>query len=485
MYINKFLFKERGIPLNNIKLEISDFLSYYDLNGDEAIESAHVERLENFIYQCNKAMVDGTPLVADAIYDRLYDILKTVNPDSRYLKELWSDADEVEDEEFINDDLQLHLRTSPMLSICTCKSYDCQELLDFVKRLPDNTPFDAHISCKENGHGIRIVYKDGAYVSATSRARRSAGHDITKQMGIILANQGLDYIEDFAERGVVEVRGEVVLPLSKLGDARVYNPTIASAFSGVSSMLRDSATPEENLLLNFIAYKVLFDDAEFETKSEEYNYLDSLGFTVPLHWLVEGLTKETLLAELPSIVSDCEDSVLGKNGDEVYDYYTDGLVFELDDRELFYSLGGDSKYNYGNVALKVGYWKQDMLSGYVQCIMWTDGKVKYSPVAIVAEEPDMIEFEDLDNHDYIKSQSEISNWSELGVATQNGNRVRRIPLYEPNNIAILNAVVGNILHFRYGGEAGVVPCFSDGTPLSEGRISQIFEDEEDAWDYGD
>lgn len=472
---------------NSVKLEIADFLSYCDMNGEEALDSSQVERLENYIYQCNKAMsTDGIPLVADAIYDRLYEILKAVNPDSKFLKELWSDADEDEiPAEDLQSDLYKHLRKSPMQSICTCKSLDCQELMDFVKRLPDNTPFDAHVSCKENGHGIRLVYSYGYLEDATSRARRSAGHNITKQLGVILRKQGLESIPEFADIDVVEIRGEVVLPFSNLQKARQFNPDIASAFSGVSSMLRDSASEEENELLDFVAYKVLIDGQEFRTKSDEYDYLENLGFTTPLYWQIQNLTKETLLDELPDIVADCEREVVRTEENTGYDYYTDGLVFEIDDRELFYSLGGDSKYNYGNVALKVGFWKQDMLSGYVQCIMWTDGKVKYSPVAIVAEEPYLVEFEDMEEHAYIKSQKEISNWKELGVATQNGNKVRRIPLYEPNNIAILDAFVGSIIHFRYGGEAGVVPCFSDGTPLAEGRIAQMLQGDDDGWDYGD
>lgn len=473
--------------IGTIKLEIADFLSYCDMNGEEALDSSQVERLENFIYQCNKAMnTDGIPLVADAIYDRLYEILKAVNPDSKFLKELWSDTDaEPLSEDDLSKDVFRHLVKSPMQSICTCKDFNCQELLDFVNRLPSNTPFNAHVSCKENGHGIRIVYTYGELADATSRARSSGGHNITKQLRVILRKQGLESIPAFADIDVVEIRGEVVLPFTNLPTARQYNPDIASAFSGVSSMLRDSASDEENELLDFVAYKILIDGQEFSTKSAEYDYIESLGFITPLYWLIEGLTKETLLEELPDIVKDCEQEVVSTEDNIGYDYYTDGLVFEIDDRDLFYSLGSDSKYNYGNVALKVGYWKQDLLSGYVQCILWTDGKVKYSPVAIVAEEPYLVEFEDMEEHTYISSQSEISNWKELGVATQSGNRVRRIPLYEPNNIAILDAFVGSIIHFRYGGEAGVVPCFSDGTPLADGRVAQILNGDDDGWDYGD
>ena len=105
--------------------------------------------------------------------------------------------------------------------------------------------------------------------------------------------------------------------------------------------------------------------------------------------------------------------------------------------------------------------------------MWKRGKVKLSPVAIVSENAGEVsdeEFEELGNSVLDEVQ---------GVLTAQGNRVKRVPLYEPKNILILEAYPGRVLNFRYGGEAGVVPCFPDGRLLKEDAVKDILENDND------
>lgn len=462
----------------SIMLEIQDFLGFCDLNGVEAITSDRVQKLEEYISLCNEARNDGDDLVPDAIWDKLMEILRKVNPESDLCKYIWEESvEELEDTDVI-------FKNNPMYSIQTVKSFDCDEIKDFVKRLPDGELFDAHISVKENGHGIRLKFSLGDFIGARSRARSSAGRDITNQLRVVLGD--LNKIPDLEGFDLCEVRGELLLPFENLGVARSFNPEIKSAFSAVASMSRDSASEEEWGLLRFVAYEFLADGMTFNSKSEEYEFLEELGFEVPLNWVIEDLSKETLIEDLKTIVEDCENEVKpDEDGENGYAYYTDGLVFSINDVNFFRSLGDDgSHYKFGNMALKLGYWKQDMYSGYVQTILWMKGKTKLTPVAIVADEPDLAEFSDESSY-YVTDKKTITNYTDLGVITASGNRVRRIPLYEPNNIVVLDAYRGNVIHFRYGGEAGVVPCFEDGTPLLEGRVQQLLSDETDVFDEYD
>lgn len=460
------------MDVNKVKLDIGGFLGFCDLNGVEAVQTEKVQELEEYVRLCQDSANNGVELVADSIYDRLIEILRQVNPESELCKYIWEDSvDEPDD----TDEL---FRSNPMYSIMTVKSFECDEILAFRSRLVDNKPFDMHVSVKLNGHGIRLKYRNGAFFNARSRARASAGRDITPQLKVSLEMQGVDFLVSAEALALAEVRGEWVLPFENLDKARTFNEDIKSAFSAVASLGRASATNEECGLLRFVAYQFIADGVTFSSKEDEYKYLESLGFEVPLNWVITDMTKENLIEDLKQIVDDCEAEVTPEEG-LGYSYYTDGLVASINDADYFRFVGDDGNhYKYGNIALKVGYWKQDMYTGYVQTICWMKGKTKLSPIAIVAEEPDIIEFADLGNHAYVLDLKQIANLKELGVVTASGNKVRRVPLYEPNNILALDAYKGSIINFRYGGEAGVVPCFENGVSLVDGRVKQLLSDDD-------
>ena len=421
-------------------------LSFIDTFGSSGFDDSKVEELEQIILDCNSEMSGtATNAVADSIYDVLYDMLKTVAPQSKILNEIWEEDGDITD----YTDL---LIKNPMMSIETAKSYDCKALNDFIARLPEETGYFA--SYKINGHGIRVVYKDGYLVSATSRARSSAGRDITHHLKIILG----DYNEYLAEYGLVELRGELCLPIDKLAIAREYNSAIKSAFSAVASLVRPSSTEEEIKLLDFLCYGFIVDGVSFDTKDDEFQEIARCGFSTPEYLLIETANKYDMRELLQDVVGVFEENY------ESFGYFCDGVVFECNSRELFHELGTSGNHNNGNIALKVGVWEQVSYSGYIQKILWTRGKSKLSPVAIVADEPNMA-IED--------ETGTIINMDELGVLTAQGNKVRRVPLYEPKNILILDAYPDEVLYFRYGGEAGVVPCFSDGRLLKEDAARDI------------
>lgn len=436
--------------MSRYNLEIEDMLGYIDTYGVDGLDDSKIELLEKIILDCNASMNNLEEVqVADSIYDTLYYALKQVKPSSGVFSQIWEEDGDITD----YTDL---LVKNPMMSIETAKSYDCDELQKFIARVPFNTSYFA--SYKVNGHGIRIVYDNGYLVSATSRARSSGGRDLTRHMKILLGG----YNENLVDYGLVELRGELALKLDRLEEARSFNSSIKSAFSAVSSLIKPSASEGEISLLSFLCYGLLVDGFAFDTKEEEYQAIQDAGFQTPEFLLVEELNQEDLADTIKDIVVAFEENY------EEFGYFCDGVVLELNNRDEFIALGTEKKHNLGNIALKVGVWEQSQYCGVINKIIWTKGKNKLSPVAIVSDElGDLIEDEN----------GKLVNLSEIGVLTSQGNRVKRVPLYEPKNIMILDAYVGETLYFRYGGEAGVVPCFPDGRLLKEDAVKEILTDE--------
>ena len=415
----------------NTVVEIGNLLSQVDLYGVSSLQEDKIDALERYIQDCNEAMNgDGEPLVEDAIYDKLVQLLTKVRSDSPVLQELWSEDDEV-----VGSYNKL-LEENPMVSILTVKSWSDDAITQFIQRMPENANYLA--SYKINGHGIRVVYNGGVLVEATTRGRSTNGRDITEHVKVILG----DYNEALSEYGLVEIRGELALKLSNLDKAREFTPGLKSAFSAVSSLIKPSATKEEVELLDFLTYGVYIDDYDFSSKEEVFSQLSEWGFDTTEYISLEDISKDDLLENMKEVVSALESNY------EDFGYFCDGVVFEVSDGDVRSYLEGEGKYHDYNLALKVDSWSQDIYTGYIKEVTWKRGKFKLNPVAVVVEALD----------------------SDEGVLTVQGNRVKNIPLYNPKNILILKAYIGSPLSFKYGGEAGVVPCFPDGKLLSEDYV---------------
>ena len=415
----------------NTVVEIGNLLSQVDLYGVSSLQEDKIEALERYIQDCNEAMNGGgEPLVEDAIYDKLVQLLTQVRSDSLVLQELWSEDDEV-----VGSYNKL-LEENPMVSILTVKSWNDDAITQFIQRMPETANYLA--SYKINGHGIRVVYNDGNLVEATTRGRSTNGRDITEHVKIILG----DYNEALSEYGLVEIRGELALKLSNLDRAREFTPGLKSAFSAVSSLIKPSATKEEVELLDFLTYGVYIEDYDFSSKEEVFSQLSEWGFETTEYISLEDISKDDLLENMKEVVSALESNY------EEFGYFCDGVVFEVSDGDVRSYLEGEGKYHNYNLALKVDSWSQDIYTGYIKEVTWKRGKFKLNPVAVVVE--------DLNSNE--------------GVLTVQGNRVKNIPLYNPKNILILKAYIGSPLSFKYGGEAGVVPCSPDGKLLSEDYV---------------
>lgn len=404
--------------------------NYNKWETDEA-KIDYIDKVEEFISACNESERSGEELVPDSIYDTCIEILRDINPNSKLLTRTWSDvSDKVE----VSDDLDKYLGIQPMYSIQTIKHIDDVYVEKFKENLRKNTTegkAKCHISFKENGHGIRIVYKKGKLVRATSRGRSTSERkDLTEVLKAILGetNEGLSSFED------IEIRGELLLSFKNFNIAKEkFNPDIKSPFTGVSSMCRASASIAEWKLLTFVAYQAMTDSYIFASREEQYQLLEKCGFIVPTYFITE-VSADTLEDDIKRVLDEMEKKV------ETYAFYTDGVVLEINDKQLFDKFGVESRVCLGNLALKMQYWEQNMYEGVVEKIEWRAGKSKLTPVAILADG---------------------------GTLTGTGSTVKNVPLYAPCYVLMMKAYPGNTIHFRFGGEAGVVPCLPNGKILTD------------------
>lgn len=410
---------------NNLLFLIHD---YSEMTTTEAQEQ-YIESIEGFIVDCRKAANRGEEMVSDSVYDTAVSLLQKLKPDSPLLSETWSDDTNGAP---LDESVDIQVMHHPMMSIQTIKDLSLKEMKDYANRLyteiEKSGNITMHASMKMNGHGIRFVYNNGDFVKAHTRARHSAGRDITRAVQMLVPN----HVENFEGMGIVEVRGELLLPFENLDKARAFKPEIKSAFTGVSAMIRESASDEEIKLLRIVAYAVYSDNIELDTLSNVYQFLEDSGFEVPYY--------ATYVADDTTDIIDLASQIVDQFevAEEDYAYFTDGVVLSVDDLTLLNNMGSEKSYKLGNVALKVGHWKQDMYSSVIQEIVWKEGRSKMTPVAVV--EPTL---------------------------TANGASVTNVPLYAPIHILRLEAYPGNILFFRFGGEAGVVPCFPDGQLITD------------------
>lgn len=432
--------------MGNLFLGIETLPEFCDLDGVDILRLKMLQKLEGIIEKYSNLLSGEVSLLQVAVWDRLLEVL------------LHSDFDLYR---YICEDNDKFLITNPMKPVQSAYSFDSTNLHDFIGRISCGV-FDAHVSVNLVGCDARLIYRHGKFEQARLVLRVSSGRDITEQLGIFLSKNNLIDLDDLSGLNYFEVRGKLVLPLGDEGGTVDFHGG-------------DVGTD----CVRFVGYELVGEGLNFPSKDDEYNFLEELGFEVPLFWLIENLDRDSLMEDLREIVVDCFNELeSGVSVENRYKYKTDGLIFSINDKSLFNDLRGNNfGYNLGSILLKIGTWGSEYHMGYIQTIFYRNEKTKVVPIAIIAKDLDVIEFTDLGDHAYISDLSliESDSWGMLGVFVSHDKCIKCVPLYEPSNILILDAYPGRELFFRYDDLLGVVPCFSDGTPLVDGLVRQILD----------
>ncbi|MEO5690564.1 MAG: NAD-dependent DNA ligase LigA [Candidatus Saccharimonadales bacterium] len=306
-----------------------------------------VALLNTYSYQYH---VLDTPSVDDAVYDSLFQELKTLESTYPELIHPESPSQRVGHE--LSGGFTKARHSSRMLSLNDV--FDRAEVEAWVKRMDKLLPGTKHeffADIKMDGLACALIYQDGILIQGITRGDSYEGEDITTNVRTI-RNIPLRLRSDSAHQhllsGRTEIRGEIVM-LKKdfetlnqrqrsLGKPEFANPRNLAA--GTMRQLDPKLVADRPL--TFVAYDLMRDDPEeIPTNMAAYRALSAIG--------VRRNTQASIFDGLNGVMKFVDD--WSEKRHEL-PFNTDGLVIKVNDRELFAELGVVGKQPRGAVAYK-------------------------------------------------------------------------------------------------------------------------------------
>ena len=317
----------------------------------------NIKKMKKLIQELNKASYayygKDSPIMSDKEYDALYDELMMIQKETGTTL-AGSPTQTVQG--YVLDGFTKVTHSKPMLSANKTK-----DINDIIKFLRD---YDWYCSYKLDGLTLVLRYNDGKFVQGITRGNGIIGEDVTEQCKFI------DNIPmTIPNKHFFEVRGECVMSWNEF---KRVNSTLDTPYSNPRNL---AAGTLRNLDLNILKQRklsfVVFEmvHPSFTWKTEELDYFDSIGFET-----VRRLTDISTSIN----VSKCVE----KMKPEYYEYPVDGLIFEVNNKEISKQLGSTSHHENCRMALK---WKDETYPTKLINIEWTIGKTGVLTPTIVTE----------------------------------------------------------------------------------------------------
>ena len=320
----------------------------------------------------------STPIMTDFEYDKLYDELEKLEKETNTILSK-SPTQNVEPEAI--DSLVKVEHPAPMLSLSKTKSIS--ELASFLGNQ------EGLISWKLDGLTIVLTYKDGKLSSGVTRGNGIIGEVVTENV-----KKFKNIPLTIPYKGTLVVRGEAVIKYSdfnkmneELDDDSSQYKNPRNLCSGSVRQLDSKVTAKRNV--NCIIFALIESEKKFKLKSEEFEWLKSLGFDVVEYHKVTS--------------NNIEEQVLYfKNKINEYDIPSDGLVLLYNDIEYGKQLGTTAKYPKNAIAFK---WQDETAETKLIDVDWLVSRTGLiNPVAV---------FEPVELEGTIVSRASLHNVSIL------------------------------------------------------------------------
>jgi DNA ligase (NAD+) len=324
--------------------------------------------------------VKNESLVSDVEYDKLLKELEKIERENPEIGDKLSPTSIV-GSSLGDTKFQKVKHNKPMLSLSN--TYNIKDVEDFHQRvvriLEKDTELgteklDYALELKLDGLSISIHYKNGKLVKAVTRGDGTLGEDVTENIMEIKS------IPKYLKEEInIEVRGEIVLPLSefkKLNLSRINNDEepFANPRNAASGTLRqlDPAIVRERNLDCYFYFLADCDKLGLEKHSESMEFLEKTGF------------KTTGVCEVSSSIEELEEKIkYWEHRRDGLDYETDGLVLKVNNVSLWDLLGATTKSPRWAIAYK---FPAKQVTTILENITWQVGRTgKVTPVAELKE----------------------------------------------------------------------------------------------------
>lgn len=285
-----------------------------------------IKELTDILHKASVAYYQyDNPIMSDKQYDDMYDELEQIEKETGIIL-AGSPTQKVQG--YILKGLEKQKHSKPMLS--AAKTKDINEIKKFINWR------DFYGSYKLDGLTLVVIYENGNLKTALTRGSGEYGEIVTEAAKMI---GNLPKEINHKER--LEIRGECVVSWDNFN---FINSKLKEPFSHPRNMAAGSirnldTNVARDRLLEFVAFECVT-DIGIDSKFSTLKVLKELGFTV-----VENIYGE--------VEEGCPVDFIAENmTPDKCKYPVDGLIFELDSRNLSVSLGATSHHENSRIALK-------------------------------------------------------------------------------------------------------------------------------------
>lgn len=324
-------------------------MNLFDIEDAECQSDRKVQisGLEKLIEKYQKSYYNGEAEISDAEFDKLWDKLKALDPDSPVLKKIGADSGNFEKARHIMPMGSQEKAASPEEFFQWAQKHVYPEYL---------------VEYKLDGASLELQYSDGVLVKAVTRGDGAVGDDITQNAKVM---QGV--ISDLKRDGsrvsfTGGIRGEVIMTHEV---HQKYFSDKANCRNAANGLMKRKET-ENCRHLKLIVYDAFSTSGEqpFADEEEKMKWLCSLGF----------VTSPLKICRTPDEVVDYRSYVMEIRKSIEYDI--DGLVVK--EKALNFE---DARRNRPDRQIAFKFSLEEAVS-VVKDVEWSQSGATYTPVAI-------------------------------------------------------------------------------------------------------